>query len=221
MNTVEEEPALDLRNTLCSLLEAAYIAAMGTCQDEKHYVKEWKTAFGDAMFDISGANKETGIEGNFNHTRHVREYVRDEKVQLRGGALLERLGTAIWYGDGQGGNILVGRNYETLRAFLDSQFTRAKTINEALTFAQVDLALQADTHQAESQVVLRVIQRHVKGDDCFTLAWRTPSTLQMRIPKGVGGDLKMKLGRAHALPSPGGRLHRRDGDVSSRSERVH
>lgn len=86
-----------MRNTLCSLLEAAYIAAMGTCQHEKGYLREWQTAFGSGMFEITGVNKQTEIEGNLNCTRYVLEYVRVEKVQLRHRALPERKGTGIGY----------------------------------------------------------------------------------------------------------------------------
>lgn len=68
-----EEHAADLRNTLCSLLEAAFIAAMGTCQESDAYMARWTTLFGDGMLEIAGANVQDGIAGNFCSSRRVRE----------------------------------------------------------------------------------------------------------------------------------------------------
>lgn len=190
----DDEPGTDLLNTFCSLMEASFIALLGTCQQAREYMRAWRVVFGKGMDDITGANVRTGIEGNFECTRHLRHFVRDERLNLRRSAFLERVGTDVMYRDGRGESILVGRQQTTLQAWVDLYFKRSKTINDALATAQVHLAMcRGNEKTAEAPIVLRVDSyRDSSGQQVFNMYWRTPYGSHMHIPLALHEGLGLE-----------------------------
>jgi hypothetical protein len=188
----DDEPGRDLLNTFCSLMEAAFIALFGTCQQHQDYMRAWRAVSEEGMDEIADANVRTGIEGNFEATRHIRHFVRDEKLALRRRAFLERIATDIWYRDGPGESALVGRQQTTLQAVVDLYFKRSKTINDAVVSAQVDLAICTGADEkVEPPINLRVEHKLEKGRDSSVAYWRNPHAARMRIPKAMCMDLEM------------------------------
>lgn len=191
----EEQPPTELLNTLRSLLEAAFIALFGTCQQDEVYMRLWRAAFGEEMDGITGANVRTGIEGNFEATRHLRHFVCDEKLTLRRHAYLERIGPDVWYRDGQKDPVLVGRHVDSLHAFLRKNFVKVKTVNEALMAAQVDLASDQSDKQTEVPIVFRVCRERFSKVDSWALCFKTPYKWRMRVPTAMHNDLGLKDGK--------------------------